>query len=126
MSIDIIKPKLIPVNIDPSGATLYSLVYNTSTERIERILLTNTGNFITIDGYIFRIVKGYTGSVKNTSVSLEPNDYITDGIIRNNNVNVNIVIAKYTGGDITNFGVYDPNNGVFTGGNYEVKELREA
>lgn len=124
MSLDILKPKLLPVNISLSGLE-YNIIYNPTTERLERYIVSSGGNFININGDVFRIIKGYTGSVKNTGVSLVVNDFICDGIIRNNGVNLDIIRAQYLGGDITNFGTYNPSTGQFTGGNYNIIDLRE-
>lgn len=124
MAIDIIKPKLIPVATTLAG-TEFDIIYNPTTERIERILVSNSENFISINGDVFRLIKSYTGSVKNIGVSIEINDIIKDGVIRNNGVNILILNAKYTGGDITDFGTYDAVNSEFVGGNYIVTEYNE-
>lgn len=124
MAIDIIKPKLIPVNTGLNG-TEFNFIYNPTTERVERVLVSVSGNFITINNDVFRLIKSYTGSVKNTGVNIEQNDIISDGVIRNNNVNLIILKATYNGGDITDFGVYDAVNSEFTGGNYTVTEWNE-
>lgn len=119
-----VKPSEIPVLNSLTG-TEFNVIYNPSTNRIERILVSNSENFISIDGDVFRLIKSYTGSVKNTGVSIEVNDIIKDGVIRNNSVNILILNAKYTGGDITDFGTYDAVNSVFVGGNYIVTEYNE-
>lgn len=124
MSLDILKPKLLPVTASLTGVE-YNVIYNPTTEKLERHIVSSGGNFININGDVFRIIKGYTGSVKNTGVSLVANDFICDGIIRNNGVNLDIIRAKYLGGDITNFGTYNPTTGQFTGGNYNIIDLRE-
>lgn len=87
--------------------------------------LAGSGNFITIDNNIFRLIKGYTGTVKNTQGTLETNDIIANAVIRNNNVNLLIKSARYNGGTSTDFGTYNPTTGEFTGGSYTVLDYIE-
>lgn len=108
---------------NPSGQEFH-IVYNPVTDRFERYNLTPK-NAIEINNTLFGFIKGYTGSVKNTGVDLEPNDFIIDAVIRNNNVNLYISKAKYTGGDRTIFGTYSDATGDFTGANYEFLDYLE-
>ena len=108
---------------NPSGLE-FPIVYNPVTDRFERIklLLPRT---IVINGITWGWVKGYTGSVLNTGNDLEPNDFIINAVIRNNNVNLYIGKAKYAGGDRTVFGTYSDATGDFTGANYEFLDYLE-
>lgn len=124
MSLDIIKPNELPVRVLLDG-TEYEILYVSSNQRLERKIKTTSSNFITISNDVFRLVKGYTGSVKNTGVNIETNDLICDAVIRNNGFNIYISSAIYTGGDITNFGTYNQVLGEFTGGNYTIINFLE-
>lgn len=119
-----VKPSEIPVLNSLSG-TEFSLIYNPSTNKIERSLVNNYSYFIDISNTVFRLIKSYTGSVKNTGINIEINDIIKDGVIRNNSVNLHILSAKYNGGDVTDFGVYNATTSAFTGGNYTITEWNE-
>lgn len=105
--------------------TEFNIIYNPTTNRVERVLVESSGGTIIIDNNQFAFVKGFTGSVKNTSVTLEANDYIINGTIRNNSVNLYIDKAKYLGGDVTDMGVYSPSSSEFVGGNYVFLEYSE-
>lgn len=114
-----LKPNDVPLNTGLTG-TEYNLIVNDSLNRLERVLITSTGNFITIGGVIFRHQVGYTLGVQNSGVNLEINDVISDGIIMNSGFNINISEAKYTGGVITDFGTYNDTTKDFSGGSYDI------
>ena len=114
----------LPVLVNPSG-TEFNIVYNPSTDRLERILISTGGNFITINDTIFRFIKGYNGSVKNTGVNLQVNDFIANAVIRSNGVNLFISSAKFLGGDLNNFGTYNQSSGEFDGSDYQFLEYTE-
>tara|TARA_R110002051_G_C8769409_1_gene503346 strand:+ start:24174 stop:24581 length:408 start_codon:yes stop_codon:yes gene_type:complete len=114
----------LPVLVNPSG-TEFNIVYNPSTDRLERILISTGGNFITINDTIFRFIKGYNGSVKNTGVNLQVNDFIANAVIRSNGYNLFISNAKFLGGNLNNFGTYNPSSGEFDGSDYQFLEYTE-
>lgn len=106
------------------------VVWSTANQELQQttannLNLTNSSNFISIGNDIFRHIKGYTGATKNSTGSLEANDVIGNGVIRNNNVNLLIVSAVYNGGTITDFGTYNSATGDFTGGSYTVLNWQE-
>jgi hypothetical protein len=123
-----VKPNEVPISLSLTG-TEYQLIINPTLNRVERILVSNPDNFITInvnsDDVIFRLVKGYTGAVQNTGVNIEINDHVSNGNIYIDSTNILIKTAKYNGGDITNFGTYDNVNKTFTGGSYDIVEWIE-
>lgn len=122
-NITIIKPKELPIRTTLTG-TEFDVIYADDNDRLERVLITSTGNFITIGGVIFRHQVGYTLGVQNSGVNLEINDVISDGIIMNSGFNINISEAKYTGGVITDFGTYNDTTKDFTGGSYNIIEFK--
>ena len=105
---------------------VYTCVSQSRSNRVERILVSNPNNFITINvnGYdvVFRWVRGYQGAVQNTGVNIEINDHVSNGNIYIDSTNILIKTAKYNGGDITDFGTYDNVTKTFTGGSYTVLE----
>lgn len=123
-----LKPNEVPIALSLTG-TEYQLITNTTLNRVERILVSNPDNFITInvnsDDVIFRLIKGYTGAVQNTGVNIEINDNVSDGNIYIDSTNILIKTAKYNGGDITDFGTYDNVTKIFTGGSYNIVEWME-
>lgn len=120
-----VKPNEVPLRTVLDG-TEFDLIINPTLNRVERILVSNPNNFITInvnsDDVIFRLVKGYTGAVQNTSVNIEINDHVSNGNIYIDSTNILIKTARYNGGDITDFGTYDNVTKTFTGGSYTVLE----
>lgn len=124
MSITIVNPSLIPINVGLTG-TEFNLIYNPTTGLVERVLVSNSEYFILISNTVFRLVKSYTGSIQNTGVSIEINDKIQEGVIRNNSINIEIIDAVYNGGSTTDFGTYDGLTSKFTGGSYTFNEYRE-
>ena len=119
-----LKPNDVPLSTGSIG-TEYYLIVNDSLNRLERVLISSSGNFITINGTVFRFQKGFTLGVENESLSLEINDIISNGIIYINSTAIEIESAIYTGGDITNFGTYDDVNKDITGGSYNIIEMNK-
>ena len=120
--ITIIKPKDLPVRAVLDG-TEFNIVYADDNDRLERVLVTSSGNFITIGGNVFRHEVGYTLGVKNNGVTLAINDIISNGIIVNSGFTIQIVSAVYTGGNTTDFGTYNDTTKDFTGGSYNIIEF---
>lgn len=123
-----VKPNEVPISLSLTG-TEYQLIINPTLNRVERILVSNPDNFITInvnsDDVIFRLIKGYTGAVQNTGVNIEINDHVSNGNIYIGSTSILIKKAIFNGGDITDFGTYDNVNKTFTDGNYDVIEWIE-
>lgn len=117
-----LKPNDIPLNTGLTG-TEFNLIINPTLNRFEKVLVTSSGNFITIGGTIFRYQVGYTLGVKNGGVNLEINDIISSGIIVNSGFTIDIEKAIYTGGTITDFGTYNDTTKDFTGGSYNIIEF---
>ena len=107
----------LPLLLNPTNLQ-FPLIYNSVTDRVEKMNI-SIPRTIVINGIEWGWIKGYTGSVLNTGSDLEPNDFIINSVIRNNNVNLFIDKAKYTGGNRTVFGTYSNATGDFTGANYE-------
>lgn len=120
--ITIIKPKELPIRTALDG-TEFNVVYADDNDRLERVLVTSSGNFITIGDTVFRRQVGYTLGVKNGGVNLEINDIISNGIIVNSGFTIDIVSAVYTGGTITDFGTYNDTTKDFSGGSYDIIEF---
>lgn len=122
-------PPELPVapNIANSDIVVFWSVTNSQLEQTtaNNLNLSGSGNFITIDNNVFRLIKGFTGGIKNTQGTLETNDIIANAVIRNNNVNLLIKSALYNGGDNTDFGTYSATTGEFTGGSYTVLDFIE-
>lgn len=114
----------LPVLVSPDGTQFY-VVYNPTTDRLERFLISSGGNFITINNTVFRFIKGYTGSVKNTGINIQANDVIVNAVIRSNGKNIFIEKAKFLGGDSTNFGVYNTTSYEFDGSDYQFLNYTE-
>lgn len=123
-NLTIVKPNQLPVRATLSG-TEYQIIYTDDNDRLERILISSSGNFITINGTVFRFQKGFTLGVKNEGLDLEINDIISKGIIYINSTAIEIESAIYTGGDRTNFGTYDDVNKDITGGSYSIIEINK-
>jgi len=119
-----LKPNDVPLNSGLTG-TEYYLIVNDSLNRLERVLISSSGNFITINGTVFRFQKGFTLGIQNTGLDLEINDIISKGVIYINSTAIEIESAIYTGGDRTNFGTYDDVNKDITGGSYSIIELNK-
>ena len=114
-----LNPNDVPLNTGLTG-TEFNLIINPTLNRLEKVLVTSSGNFITIGGNVFRHEVGYTLGVKNNGVTLAINDIISNGIITNSGYTIEIVRAIYKGGSITDFGVYNPSDNKFTGGSYDI------
>lgn len=112
------------VLVNPDGTQFY-IVYNPATDKLERLLISSGGNFTTINNTVFRFIKGYTGSVKNTGVTLQANDIISDAVIRLNGTNILVSYAKFLGGNVANFGTYNSSTGEFSGADYQFLEYTE-
>lgn len=123
-----LKPNEVPLRSSLDG-TEFDLIINPALNRVERIIVSNPNNFITInvnsDNVVFRLIKGYTVSTQNTGVNIEINDTVSNGNIYIDSTNIIIKKAKYNGGNITDFGTYDNVNKTFTGGSYNVVEWIE-
>lgn len=123
-------PPELPVasSIGNSDIVVFWSVTNSQLEQTtaNNLNLAGSGNFITIDNNIFRLIKGFTGATKNTQGTLETNDIISNAVIRNNNVTLLIKSARYNGGTNTDFGTYNPTTGEFTGGSYTVLDFIEV
>lgn len=113
-----LKPNDVPLNTGLTG-TEYYLIVNDSLNRLERVLISSSGNFITINDVVFRFQKGFTLGVQNTGLDLEINDIISNGIITNSGFTIEVVRAIYKGGSISDFGTYNASNKTFTGGSYD-------
>lgn len=112
------------VLVKPTGTEFY-IVYNPATGKLERLLISSGGNFITINDTVFRFIKGYTGSVKNTGINIQANDFIVNAVIRSNGKNLFIEKAKFLGGDSTNFGTYNTTTYEFDGSDYQFLNYTE-
>lgn len=119
-----LKPKEIPINLGLTG-TEYYLIVNDSLNQLERVLISSSSNFITINDVVFRFQKGFTLGVQNTGLDLEINDIISKGVIYIDSTAIEIESAIYTGGDRTNFGAYDDVNKDITGGSYSIIEFNK-
>lgn len=107
----------LPINLSPTGNERV-FIHNPSTNRAETMPQTPESS-IKIGGTTFKLIKGYTGSVKNILAVLEPNDFISDAVIRVSDTNIYINKSKYLSGVTSDFGSYSSVNHEFTGGNYK-------
>jgi hypothetical protein len=123
-NLTIVKPNQLPVRGTLTG-TEYQIIYADDNDRLERVLISSSGNFITINDVVFRFQKGFTLGVQNTGLNLEINDIISKGIVYVNSTAIEIESAIYTGGDRTNFGNYDDINKDITGGSYSIIEFNK-
>ena len=119
-----IPPKDIPIRPTLNG-TEWGVFYVDSSGKLERSLTPSLGNFITINGNVFRLIKGYTGAVLNTGLGQEVNDFLTDGVVLVSGSIIRVYDAQYIGGSITDFGTYDNVTKKFTGGSYLVFQHKE-
>jgi len=120
MALKRINPETLTVYTEVDG-TKWDLIYDDTNGIIGRVLVgSSRGNFIVIGQDVFSWVRGYQGAIKNTGSTMLSNDFIADGITIIDSIPIYIDKAKYNGGNITDFGTYDPVTGDFTGGNYTI------